>query len=791
MENMVQPENENISSENEENEAMNDQITQPEVQLSSTGGIQDSPEEIAAIEIPESDIAGGIPETEDPAALQATEGEPIGESVPDNDVTVPGINGGASESPKDIITDTPFAAGETELELENETAGNVHLEEEIEAVVQATREEIAEDAVIAQAREQLENIVEEQKETVSLEHQEGEFEQLEEPTKEINTEVTEIKSEHIAEEEDLHEDEHHDDEEYHDEEESFEGMSKEQLLHFVQNASNHAEGRNMNKRVQQARAEFNRVIRDERNDALETWKSEGHDEASYIPAEEPLLSDFNSAFKSYKKSRLDYISNLNVQKEQNLIAKKEILENLKTLTDQSENVSSFNDFKKLQEEWRRIGHVPITEAENIWNSYNYYVNKFYEQRSLYSEFKELDSKRNMTAKEDLVAKIEALHDIEDLNESLRLLKQYQDEWKHIGPVPKDQLETIITRYKNAVIYIYEKKEKLSEELQKRREQNYEAKLALIQKIEEIAEFNSTRVQDWINKNQELGQWIENWRSIGNIPLSKGTELKDRFSASIRMFNKNKNEFFRNRKKEKVDNLRKKTELCEKVEALLTEENPSQHKKEVIKLQDEWKKSGPVPMKYSDKLWKRFQAACDAFFAKIISSQTDQEREQHENLKQKNDVIARIETLLTEENIEAPEQQIRAFQEEFNRIGFVPFREKDKIRKRFFTALNKLISKVGGEPGASNEHLSYQLTIESWGQEPGGGMKLENEERKHSRELKRIENEVATLENNIEFFRNSKNAGELRSNMEKQIADLKAKMGELQEKINFIRNSGRR
>jgi hypothetical protein len=788
MENLVKPENDNTSSENEENEAMNAPETQPEVQLTSTTGIQESPEEIAAIEIPESDIIGGLPETEDPSALQATEGEPVGENVPDNDVTAADIQD--IVPPASEIIEITEAASEEELQIESETSGIQNLDKDIEAVVEVAKQELAEDAVIEQAKVQLEAIVEDQKETASLAREEGEFDHLEENPKEINAEIKEIKSEHLDEEE-LHEEEHHEEEEYHDnEDESFEGMSKEHLLHFVQNAAAHADGRNMNKRVQQARAEFNRIIRDERNEAIENWKSEGHDEASFVPAEEPLLSDFNSAFKSYKKSRLEYISNLNVQKEQNLVAKKDILEKLKTLTE-TENVSSFNEFKKLQEEWRKIGHVPITEAENIWNSYNYFVNRFYEQRSLYSEFRELDSKRNMTAKEELIAKIEALHSVEDLNESLRLLKHYQDEWKHIGPVPKEQLDAIITRYKNAVITIYEKKEKLSEELQQRREQNYEAKVALIQKIEEIAEFDSTRVQDWINKNQELGQWIENWRSIGSIPLSKGTELKDRFSTSIRKFNKNKNDFFRNRKKEKVDNLRKKTELCEKVEELLNVETPSQHKKEVIKLQDEWKKSGPVPIKYSDKLWKRFQTACDAFFARIVSTQTDQEREQHENLKLKNEVISRIEALMNEETIEAPEQQIQAFQEEFNRIGFVPFKEKDKIRKRFFAALNALIAKVGGKPGERNDMLSYKLTMQSWGQEGGGGAKLENEERKHSRELKRLENEVATLENNIEFFRNSKNAGELRANMEKQIADLKAKMGELQEKLNFIRSSGRR
>jgi hypothetical protein len=790
MENMVQPENENISSENEENKAMNEQETQPEVLLTSTGGIQESPEEIAAIEIPESDITGGIPELEDPSAFTAAEGEPLGETIPEPNQETQNV------APLESVTEIPVTdAINTDPVLVEETivppaAGEARFEEAVELIEEAAREEIAEDNIVAQAKEQLEEIVEEQKQAETLQHQEPEFATLE-TAADSASEIKETTSEHLSDEEELHEEEHHEDEGLHEEESSFEGMSKVQLLEFVQNAVNHADARNMNKKVQMARAEFNRIIREERNDALENWKAEGHEEGAFVPEEEPLLRDFNQAFKGYKKSRLDYIANINVLKEQNLAAKKEVLDKLKTLTESNENVSSFNDFKKLQDEWRKIGHVPITEAENIWNSYNFFVNKFYEQRSLYSEFRELDNKRNLSAKEELVSRIEALHAIEDVNESLRLLRNYQDEWKHIGPVPKDQLEGIITRYKNAVIHIYEKKEKLSEELQQRMEQNYEAKVSLLEKIEEISQFSSTRVQDWINKNQELSQWIENWRSIGNIPMSKGTEIRDRFSAAIRKFNKDKNDFFRGRKKEKVDNLRKKTELCEQVEVLINSENPSLHKKDVIRLQDEWKKSGPVPMKYSDKLWKRFQAACDAFFAKIIATQSDHDKEQYENLKLKNDVITRIEALMAEETIEAPEQQIKALQDEFNRIGFVPFREKDKVRKRFLTALNSLIAKLGGTPGKSSESLTYKLTVQSWAQEGGGQSKLENEERKNVRELKRIENEISTLENNIEFFRNSKNADELRANLDKQIADLKVKMAELQEKINLIRGAGRR
>lgn len=637
----------------------------------------------------------------------------------------------------------------------------------------------------------------------------NEFAPLEEPVSEeaaldTLTNVTvpeeaasaEAVSEEPHEEEPAHEEEHHEEELHEEEDIDFEGYGKADLLKFVNEAIAHPDGRNINKKVQQARGEFNRIVREERAAAVEAWKEEGHEESEYVPTEDPMLAEFNAAFKTYKKKRLEYINTLNIQKEENLRIKKEILERLKELTEHPETGDSFTEFKKLQEQWRKIGHVPITEAENIWNTYNYFVDRFYEQRSLYSEFKELDRKRNLTAKEELVNKIEGLLQMEDMSEAMRMLRQYQEEWRHIGPVPKENLEAVIQRYKNAVIQLYEKREKLSEELQQRREQNHDAKVALLEKIEEIAAFESPRVQDWINKNQELGQWIENWRSIGSVPMSKSAELKERFSTAIRLFNKNKNEFFRGRKKEKVDNLKRKIELCERVESLLEVEQPNAHKKEVIKLQDDWKKVGPVPAKYSDKVWKRFQTACDAFFAKLTSQFSEQDKQQHENLAQKNAIIEKIEALTAQEDpIEDANKQIRALQDEFNRIGFVPFKEKDKVRKRFYDALNKLVAKVrgaggggaGDDLGDTNDLSTYQLTIETWAQ--GGDRRLDQEKRKQQHELKRIENEISTLENNMEFFRNSKNADALKGNLERQIAELREKMKGLKDKLNIIRKVG--
>lgn len=217
-----------------------------------------------------------------------------------------------------------------------------------------------------------------------------------------------------------------------------------------------------------------------------------------------------------------------------------------------------------------------------------------------------------------------------------------------------------------------------------------------------------------------------------------------------------------------------------------------HRKDVIRLQDEWKKVGPVPARYSEKIWKRFQGACDAFFAKVNESHHAQNAEQHENLNKKIAVIEQMEALAKEENPENIREKIRAFQQEFNKIGFVPFKDKDKVRKRFTAALNELLGKLrkkSGE-GMDAEHMDYQLQLESWAQEPSGRFRIEQEEGKHRRELKRIENEIATLENNMAFFSHSKTADKLKAGLEKQVEQLRSRMQEIQAKIKMARSVGR-
>ena len=608
-----------------------------------------------------------------------------------------------------------------------------------------------------------------------------------------------VKDELPIEEEhhDISAEEHHEEEDHHyeieEEDIDFTGLTPKEIMKAVESALEHPESRHENKKVQIARAEFFKIINEEKKELLEKFVSDGNDPQDFAPPADQIVKDFNLLFRSFKKKRQEYIESLNKQRETNLISKKEILDKLKAITESDDTSSnSYDAFKRLQDEWRRIGHVPVAEAENLWNKYNYYVDKFYNNMSLYSEFIELDRKKNLEAKEEVVGKLESLAKVENVNEAMRNMRQYQEEWKHIGPVPKESLDDMIARYKAAVIQLHEKREKLSEELQKRREQNFQAKKEILDKILEIANADYKSVQEWIDRNKDLGGWIEKWRGIGNIPIDKRDALKEQFSEGIKTFNHRKNEYFRLRKKEKVDNLKKKIDLCDKVEELLKLEDAlSENKKVVIKLQEEWKKVGPVPMKYSEKVWKRFQGSCDAFFVKLSEKYSALDKEQQDNLALKIAVIEKAEALAAQENVEAPAHKVKELQDEFNKLGFVPFKEKDKIRKRFFKAMNDILDKRKGSADVNDNMLGYKLTLETWAEDHGGPQKIEQEERKLQRDLRQIENEIVTLENNMEFFGRSKNADTLKAGFDKQIQQLKGKMDDIQQKIGVIRSLDRR
>ncbi|MCX6351137.1 MAG: DUF349 domain-containing protein [Bacteroidetes bacterium] len=570
------------------------------------------------------------------------------------------------------------------------------------------------------------------------------------------------------------------------EHEEVEGMPKKDLLRIIQEALHYPESKNINTKVTNARNEFFRIIEEEKLAAKGKFMAlEGSVETDFTFPSDPLTREVNEAFRAFKNKRAEYINDLNKKKDINLEMKKGMLESLRELVEGTETQNSLEEVRRIQDEWKKIGHVPLTEVEGLWNKYNHYINKFYDQFSLYSEFKDLDRKRNMDAKREMVAKIEGLEKVESITEALNLLRQYQEDWKHIGPVPKEMLEEIIVPYRAALARIFERRDNFNVEVQAKLQQNLEAKTEILNKIQEIANFTATKANDWVAKNVELGQWVEKWRAIGALPNDKRAEYKDALSTAVKNFNKAKNEFFRVMKKEKGDNLRKKIALCEKIEALLTEADLNSHRKTVIDMQEEWKKIGAIPPNFSDKIWKRFREACDLFFAKINEEFKERDKELVINLEKKVAMLDRLEELTEQEEVGDVESHIKQAQEEWASIGFVPFRDKDKIIKRYYKVLNNLAAK-NKNAAKSAELLSYKIMVQSWGGDADSGKRINQEEKRLVFELKKYETEIDTLQNNMEFLSKSKTADSLKQSLERQIEKMKEKMKAIKEKLSIAK-----
>ncbi|MEX0967146.1 MAG: DUF349 domain-containing protein [Bacteroidia bacterium] len=608
-----------------------------------------------------------------------------------------------------------------------------------------------------------------------------------------NSKTEDEHSDESKDDEATHHDEQEDTEDQHDSEEDdqeeadLETMTPEELVEFVEKASTGEDIIRLAVRVRQARSLFEEIVNEEQAAQLASFLEDEENQAEdFVATPNPLRERMSVASRNYRKLRKEKINELNRQKEENLEQKQAILEKLKEITENLSNANHYHDFRSLQDQWRSIGPVPRTEYENLKKLYNFHVHKFFDNLSLYSELKELDRRKNMESKQEIISKVVALRELDDALEAMHQLRTLQKEWKRTGPVPEDDFKSLNEAYKEAVDTIYQRKEKHDEQWQEQREQNLAAKREVLGKLQELAAFQTESTDQWLEKNKELSSWIEEWKKIGSVPKEIRKELSAEFREAVKQFNANKNNFFKERKKHLAEYLREKEVLCEKVEAILQEEGDiSQHKREVIKLQDDWKKTKPVQRKYSQKIWNRFRKACDQYFQRLTEANQQQHAEQQENLKAKEAICEKLEELAANPP-EDVKEAVKNYQEDFNQIGFVPFKVKSAIQERFQKAVRSLMLKGKFDKDLDPKLMSYALHLDNLVQDREAAGKLDNEIWKLNRDIKRIENDMVTLDNNLAFFSNSKNADKLKKDFEKKIQDYEEEIKTLKQKISMVR-----
>ncbi|GAA4010548.1 DUF349 domain-containing protein [Hymenobacter fastidiosus] len=516
---------------------------------------------------------------------------------------------------------------------------------------------------------------------------------------------------------------------------------------------------------------------------------EGDDFAYAGPAGHPELT---KALHEFRESRVRDAKAEDEQRAKNLTHKQYLLSQLRQLIESAETRDSSVRIKALQTDWKATGAVPQKDAQELWNSYHALLDMYYNNRGLFFEMKELDRRRNLEAKEVLVQRAEALNQQPSINKALQELRQLHEDWKHIGPVPNEQRDPIWNRFLAASEKIHDRKKEFLTARTVLETANMTRKTAILDQIKPYAEFQTERVNEWRAKTDELQKLKEEWDAAGLVPRDKAEQLNKQFWGAYKGFFQRKNQFFKSLDEEKNANLKRKLDLCEQADAALVNPNWDEGREIVIRLQKEWKLIGRVPEKQSDKVWNRFRTACDAFFerkneeAKQRVHQAQQvSQEQATHLDGVAETVAALST-------DAPGtlagfQQHVAEWRAFDSAAGGPRGGSERGEEKFQALMGKYLDMVPGLAYAERTDLLFQLQVERLKSGADSQQALYKKEQTLRREINELENDIATLQTNLEFFARSKNANQLREEYQGRIDEAKTRIEGLKRQLKIVRS----
>lgn len=496
---------------------------------------------------------------------------------------------------------------------------------------------------------------------------------------------------------------------------------------------------------------------------------------------------FKELFSKYKSERAVFVQDMEKVKEDNLAKKEKIIEELKELLDKAEDINhTFPAFRELQARWKSINNVPQAKAKEIWDSYQHLVEKFYDYIKINNEFRDLDFRKNLEAKTALCEQAEALENEPNVVNAFKELQRLHEEWKEIGPVAKEYREPIWERFKTITATINKKHQHFFENLKDEQKKNLDAKAKLCLRAEEIAAKEIKESNEWNASSKQMESLQEEWKKIGFASKKENQKIYDRFRAACDKFYNSKREYYSNFKVVMQENLDKKIKLCEQAEALMDSDDWKKVTDQLINLQKVWKEVGPVARKQSDAVWKRFRAACDHFFDNKAKHFGGDDEKFADNLVAKKALIEKVKAYQPVDNQEENITAMRDFQQQYNEIGFVPFKDKDSIQAAFEEAMNTQFGELRNM-ASEKKYNKFKKRVNDMKNSGKGDRVLKFERDKLLQRYKKMEVDIATLENNMGFFAKSKNADALIADIEKKIAASKEELAQLEEKIKLIDN----
>ncbi|GHT02601.1 hypothetical protein AGMMS49525_06320 [Bacteroidia bacterium] len=535
---------------------------------------------------------------------------------------------------------------------------------------------------------------------------------------------------------------------------------------------------------------FYKLKRTETEAAKKAFVEAGGLEEEFMPETDALEEDLKRLLADFREKKAALSAEKEKEQTENLKKKQAIILQIKALADTNgeDFQKSYDTYKQLQKEWKAIGQVSQTLVNDLWKEYHHDCERFYDLVKINNEMRDYDFKKNLELKVTLCEAGERLDAEQDVISAFYQLQKLHDEWREIGPVAREVREEIWTRFKAASSVINKKHQEHFDALKEKEEANLVAKTALYEVLEAIDYSKLTNAKEWDEQNKQVLELQAQWKTIGFAPKKDNVKIFARFRAACDTFFQAKSDFYKGLKSDLDSNLSKKQRLCEQAEALKDSEDWKVTTDKLIAFQKEWKTIGQVPRRHSDAVWKRFVAACDAFFERKKSQFSSRKSEETENLQKKKDIIEQVKNFDTAIPADQAIPMLKEFRTQFNAAGHVPFREKDKIHDEFNAVMDVQFDRLK-VANTERRLQNFQTSVkEVNNSDEKSKPRLLDERDRLLRQHERLRNDIQTYENNIGFLTvssKSKGGNGLVKDLQRKIDDLKAELVLLEKKVQVI------
>lgn len=564
-------------------------------------------------------------------------------------------------------------------------------------------------------------------------------------------------------------------------------FSKAQLVEALQALASETNFKKIDATLREIKHQYDELHAKDRKRALEKFIQEGGVEEDFELKPDDTDVAIEATIKAIRDRKHAYIKQLEENKLDNQRKKEELLEKLRVLTDGESSDHTFEQLKEIQRQWRATGPIPGPQSRNIWASYHALLDRFYDNQSIYFELKELDRRKNLEAKIELCARAEKLAAQDRINDAVKDLNELHTEFKHLGPVPREEKEKIWQRFKAASDAVYARRDAYLSQLQEELVRNLESKNSLAEEVQRFATFQSDRIKEWNQLNKEILEVQKRWEQIGGLPKAKAKEVNRKFWSAFKTFYANKNHFFRKLDEEREANLKLKQELVAKALNLKESQDWEATSNELRIIQQQWKDIGPVPEKFRDKIFADFKAACDYFFDSRRQQQGKEDLEQTENLNLKTAICTELENFAKEGG--ATQEILAEIQDRYNKIGFVPRKDINSLRNRYQAAVDKFIQSISGLNENEKSRVAITAQLADLKDDPNADKRIYQREQQLRKKIQELENDIALWKNNLEFFSKSKQAEQLRAEFNQKIDDATAQLKEFKQQLKLLRSAG--